>query len=120
MSHDTDVIFKATTLRPVIQEAIDNHCQLLLVKDDGLYFMSEDGSLSPETKRRQVAYAEGFNPAIVAFDDWYDRLREICGGDDFGEVISPDDAVMQAVLKYHANLRVSFTETSLTITAVTL
>lgn len=117
MSHNNNdnVIFKATDLLPVIQEAIVHQCSLLLVKDHGLYIMSEKGPLDPVTKRRQVAYAEGFNPDVAEFDDWYDRLHDICGGDDFTEIFSPEDSMMQAVIKHNINIRISFTERSFSI-----
>lgn len=118
MSPDNYAVFHAQDLCPVIQEALDNHCSLLLVKDHGLYFMSEEGPINPETKRRLVAYADGFDPDTVEFDDWYDRLRELCGGDDFAETISPEDTVMQAVLRFHASLNVSFTETAFRLVSV--
>jgi hypothetical protein len=66
---------------------------LLFVHDQGVYVMSngvprdfknpakpDDGSY--------VAYAEGCNPAIGTFDEWYGMSRELVGGDDFAEVIS--------------------------------
>jgi hypothetical protein len=118
MPHNNVVIFNAADLRPVIQEALDNRCQLLLVKDQGLYFMSEEGPINPQTKRRLVAYADGLNPDTAEFDDWYDRLRGICGGDDFAETISPQDTVIQAVLRYHTRLHVSFTKTTFRMVSV--
>jgi hypothetical protein len=118
MSHDNHVVFHFQDLRPVIQEALDNQCQLLLVKDHGLYFMSEKGPMSPQTKRRLVAYAGGFNPDTVEFDDWYDRLREICGGDDFSETISVTSSPFQDVLRHQMDLEVAFTPTQYEMCAI--
>lgn len=113
------VIFKSTDLISVIQEAKDNHCQVLLVKDHGLYMMSEKGALNQDTGRRRVAYAEGFNPDIVDFDGWYDKLHDICGGDDFAEYINQDDPAFNLVFRYQFNLRVDITETTFQLHPVT-
>lgn len=118
MSDMNSVIFKAAALRPVIQEAIQNQCPLLLVKDSGLYFMAEKGELNPDTGRRLVAYADGFDPDKTDFDHWYPSLRAICGGDDFAETIESDTSLMQLVLNMHVNIRVAFTAHSLTIVPV--
>lgn len=54
-----------------------------LAKDQGLYLCGnpvkhEDGSYTNE-----VVYASGCNPDTD--DDWYERARDLVGGDDFGE-----------------------------------
>jgi hypothetical protein len=61
---------------------------LLFVHDSGVYLMS-NGTPRKET---EVAYAEGCNPSVGEFDDWYGKSRELVGGDDFVEVlcIGPD------------------------------
>lgn len=115
MSVIQSVVFKAAALIPILQEASRNQCPLLLVKDSGLYLMAEQGERVPETGRRQVAYAEGFDPDNVAFDDWYDALRDICGGDDFAETLSADSAVFQRVLSHNVDIRIEFTQTTLTV-----
>ena len=115
MSENNSVMFHAAELAPVILEAHRNQCPLLLVKDNGLYFMAEKGELNPDTGRRLVAYAEGFDPDKADFDDWYDTLRDICGGDDFAETIESDTPLMNLVLNMHVNIRVEFTEQTLAI-----
>ena len=35
------VRFKGTELRPVLTEAVTNQCRVLLVKDQGVYFLAE-------------------------------------------------------------------------------
>ena len=118
MSDMNSVIFTAAALRPVIQEARHHQCPLMLVKDSGLYFMAEKGDLNPDSGRRLVAYAEGFDPDKADFDEWYDTLRAICGGDDFAETIDSGTSLMSLVLDMDVNLRVEFTEHSFTIAAV--
>ncbi|EGT5656564.1 DUF3085 domain-containing protein [Citrobacter braakii] len=110
--HSGSVVFKAETLTPVILEARENRCPVLLVKDHGLYMMSEDGGFDPETQKRlTLSYAEGFDPDRVEFDDWYEDLREICGGDDFCETIASDNAAFSDVIDNNRDLRVAFTPT---------
>jgi len=118
MTYGGSVIFKSADLISVIQEAKDNHCQVLLVKDHGLYMMSVKGELNQDTRRRRVAYAEGFNPDIVDTDDWYDKLHDICGGDDFVEYIASDDPVFNLVFRHQFNLRIDITETTFKLVPV--
>lgn len=51
------------------------------VKDQGVYLMS---GTYPDNK---VCYANGMNPHVDDFDDWWDAARAICGGDDFVEAL---------------------------------
>lgn len=112
------VHFNAKTLIPVIQEAIKNKCAIFLVKDHGLYMMSEHGTQDPETgKILTLSYADGFNPDLAG-DEWYDKLRQICGGDDFCERLSPTDEVFQCILHQKTNLSITFTDTQLRLRAV--
>lgn len=48
--------FSAKDLKPVLLEARKNHCGVVLVKDHGVYIMSETGELTP--RGRKVAYAK--------------------------------------------------------------
>lgn len=61
---------------------------LLLVHDQGVYLMSNGTPREVDA----IAYAEGCDPKIGEFDDWYGKSRELVGGDDFVEVlrIEPD------------------------------
>ncbi|EGT7777679.1 DUF3085 domain-containing protein, partial [Salmonella enterica] len=51
------LIFNAKALKPVLLEARQNHCGVMLVKDNGVYIMSETGELTP--RGRKVAWAKG-------------------------------------------------------------
>jgi len=55
----------------------------------------------PFLKYRYVIYAKGFNPNEVAFEDWYDKLHKICGGDDFVELL--DYNMIQIIKKADAH-----------------
>ena len=61
---------------------------LWFVKDEGAYLMAntryEDGS-SP-INSGEIEYAHGLGPDVS-----YERVRTVCGGDDFCEVLYVDD-----------------------------
>ncbi|EBP4342197.1 DUF3085 domain-containing protein [Salmonella enterica] len=119
MKDARSVIFKAETLIPVIQEAMNNKCAVFIVKDHGLYMMSEQGEFDQNTgKRLTLSYAEGFNPDLIGFDDWYYELKEVCGGDDFCETLPVTDSVLQEVIRHNADLKISFTPTQFRYRAV--
>lgn len=62
---------------------------VILVHDDGVYLMSNgtprDIEDPAEGVRSFCAYAKDCNPHKDA--DWWDRSRELVGGDDFSEVL---------------------------------
>ena len=60
---------------------------LLLVGDQGVYFMSNAKLDLPKGQRHDVAYAVEANPNEVPFDDWWDAKNRSFGGDDGVEVI---------------------------------
>jgi len=67
--------------------------ELVLVKDEGVYIMSASkGCYNEEKKMQYVIYAEGHDPEIDDFDDWW------VGGDDFGIQI-PAEWVKNAIGK---------------------
>lgn len=61
---------------------------IIMVKDEGVYLMPT--MVLPEgktpTSEKLVFYAEGCNPDKD--EDWYQTSRALCGGDDFGQLIS--------------------------------
>ena len=70
---------------------------MLFVHDQGVYIMSNGVPRDAKDPAKPssgsyVAYAEGCNPGIGTFDEWYGLSRELVGGDDFVEVleIKPD------------------------------
>jgi len=59
------VRFKGPTLRAVLVEALVNECRVILVKDQGVYFMAEHGEQWPNGRQKRLAYAFGCNPDTI-------------------------------------------------------
>jgi hypothetical protein len=66
---------------------------LLFVHDQGVYLMSNGipQLRTEDDKSNHVIYAEGCDPNIGEFDDWYGMSRELVGGDDFVEILPIHD-----------------------------
>ena len=109
------VRFKGTELRPVLAEAAANQCRVILVKDQGVYFMAERGERQPDGRRKTIAYAVGCNPHVDAFDDWWELTRAEFGGDDFGEFFDLQERVFTRILHSEDDLEVSATATHLSM-----
>jgi len=105
--------FKNADIRPVLAEAQSNQCSLLLVKDQGVYFMSERGERRPDKRRKLIAYAVGCNPDVDPFESWWDLGRDELGGDDFAETFSPKGRVFQHILNSNDDLKLSANPTTL-------
>ncbi|NMG56325.1 DUF3085 domain-containing protein [Aromatoleum aromaticum] len=112
------VRFKGTELRPVLLEAVVNQCHVVLVKDQGVYFLAERGEHRPDGRQKLIAYAIGCNPDVDAFDDWWELARAEFGGDDFGEFFDPRKGVFALVLHSANDIEVSATATHLSLGAV--
>ena len=41
------LLFKGRDLKPVLTEAVANQCHIVLVKDQGVYWLAEDGERLP-------------------------------------------------------------------------
>jgi len=108
--------FRAKTLHPVLDEALTNQCNVILVKDHGVYFMSDVGATNDDGKRVALAYADGCNPDVDSFDDWWTLSRKECGGDDFGENFDANDPIFWKLLSSNADLLVKFTERHIFLT----
>ncbi len=111
--------FKGSDLRPVLAEAAVNQCRIILVKDQGVYFLAERGERRLDGRHKLIAYAVGCNPDIDTFDDWWELARAEFGGDDFGEFFDPHDGVFPLILNGEGDLEVSATATHLSLQAVT-
>lgn len=92
---------------------------LLLVKDDGIYLMSNgtphQESFPEEKTKVHVVYAHTFGPLQGDLDSrsaQYDRIREAVGGDDFAEFV-PLSAV--SGIGEDQQLEISLTPTSIKI-----
>ena len=110
--------FTATDLRPVLLEARERQCFVLLVKDHGVYVMAEHGESAPSGHRRHVAYALECNPNTDAFDTWYDRARNELGGDDFAESFDANDTLFSRVLDDGYDLTIRATASHLLLQVV--
>lgn len=107
----TRLVFDANALRPLWHHAKEATAHresmseqtgpaLLLVKDEGIYLMSNglpilatqkpapNGSGMMECS--QVAYAKGFDPYAEDRMDVWDRARDAVGGDDFSEPLGAE------------------------------
>jgi hypothetical protein len=100
-------------LARIVSHAETSGSPVLIVKDQGLYIMTR-GLREEGGKQAVVAYAKGCDPSEGGFE-WYERARNIAGGDDFGEEI-PASNVAPLIREKHG-LRVTFSETHLTIKA---
>ncbi len=113
------LFFKQADLLPVLKEAVSHQCKLILVKDHGVYFISEEGEMTADSKsKKHIAYAQGCNPEIDSFDDWWERGIGEMGGDDCAEYLSPNDDVFQLVLGGGYDLNVSVSEVAIELAAV--
>lgn len=109
--------FNGTDLRPVLTEAAANKCRVILVKDHGVYFLSERGERTPEGLQKLLAYAIGCNPDVDPFDDWWELSRTELGGDDFAEYFALQ-GVFAHILNSEDDLELSATPTQLSLHAV--
>lgn len=108
------VRFKSKDLRPVIDCAMTRQCRLVLVKNYGVYFMSE-GDEGSGIVAEPIAYAVGFNPAVTPSEVWCPRADKELGGDDFCEYFDPKDDVFACVLAEGFDLIVSASGKSLSL-----
>jgi Protein of unknown function (DUF3085) len=110
--------FKNAALRPVLVEAVTNQCQIVLVKDQGVYFLAERGERQPNGHQKLIAYAVGCNPGVDPFETWWERGRIELGGDDFVEYFDPRDAVFTRIQSSQDDLELSATETHLSLRTI--
>ncbi|MFP3562943.1 DUF3085 domain-containing protein [Paraburkholderia sp. SIMBA_030] len=110
--------FLASDLRPVLVEARLHACHVLLVKDHGVYLMSEKGNATGNGPPRLIAYAVECNPDTVPFDEWWDRARAEFGGDDFAEYFDHDAAIFDRVIDDGWNLEIRADARQLYVDAV--
>jgi len=76
------------------------HPQLVLVKDEGIYILSNGApvQMEPEGNKRLVCYAKGYDPTRADRMDVWDRARDAVGGDDFAEYLTLSPAQLAAIL----------------------
>lgn len=91
---------------------------VLLVHDQGLYLMCRGLAAAEGRPNRLCAYALGCDPSDPSGPDamgWYDRARDIAGGDDFAEEID-DASVLSKLISEGDGLKIEMTESHLTVT----
>ena len=110
--------FKGSDLRPVLAEAVANQCRVVLAKDQGVYFLAEQGERRPDGRVKLLAYAVGCNPDTDPFDGWWELARAELGGDDFGEFFDPKEGVFARILRGMGDLMLSATTTHLSLEVV--
>jgi len=108
--------FKAKDLLPVLQEALANRCDILFVKDDGVYIFS-DKCERDGPNPRHIAYAVGCNPRTDDFESWWALAHSELGGDDFGEHFNPNESIFQQIIRLKYDLTITATSTELTLEA---
>ena len=113
------MLFKGCDLKPVLAEAIANQCHVILVKDQGVYWLADHGESQPDGRQKLIAYAAGCNPDIDTFDSWWQLARNEFGGDDFGENLDPNTKVFTRILNSKDDLIITATATHLKLQAVT-
>ncbi|OEC52709.1 hypothetical protein A7K61_22840 [Pseudomonas sp. AP42] len=110
--------FTGSALHAVLAEAGINGCRVMLVKDHGVYLMSEIGETKPDGGGRQhVVYAAGCDPNVDDFDSWWNRAQDELGGDDFAEYFDIDDPVLASLRRTAGSLMVEATSTHLYLAA---
>ncbi|AZF53224.1 hypothetical protein C4J85_2739 [Pseudomonas sp. R4-34-07] len=113
------LFFKGSDLKPVLVEAIANQCCIILVKDQGVYWLAERGERQADGRQKVIAYAVGCNPDIDAFDDWWALARNELGGDDFREYFDPQWGAFTRILNGKDDLELTATATRLMLWSVT-
>lgn len=86
---------------------------LMLVGDQGVYFMSNAKDDRPVGVKRDVAYALEINPTKVAFDDWWDAKNHSFGGDDGVEFVTIETIEAWLAGQSGKHLRLELTPTSM-------
>lgn len=86
---------------------------LWLVKDDGIYVMSNGFPADAEGERNYVVYAEGFDPRSNP-NVWED-CRDAVGGDDFCEVIPLYSLLLEDILRHKADLLITVSTSELRV-----
>ncbi len=105
--------FAGIELRAVLSEALANDCRIILVKDHGVYLMSEVGETTPNGSRKVLVYAIGCNPDLDEFEQWWNVAISELGGDDFSEYLDVNDGLLTELLETGDDLIIRATDTHL-------
>ena len=105
--------FAGVELRAVLSEALANDCRIILVKDHGVYLMSEVGETNTDGGREVLVYAIGCNPDLDEFEQWWNVAISELGGDDFSEYLDVNDGLLTELLETGDDLIIRATDTHL-------
>ncbi|PMX20952.1 hypothetical protein C1Y26_21980 [Pseudomonas sp. MPR-R2A7] len=105
--------FAGVELRAVLSEALANDCRIILVKDHGVYLMSEVGETNTDGGRKVLVYAIGCNPDLDEFEQWWNVAISELGGDDFSEYLDVNDGLLTELLETGDDLIIRATDTHL-------
>jgi hypothetical protein len=72
--------FKKDEVQKVLNGMSHTGAKLMLVGSDGVFFMSN--RLVDDPACIEQAFAEGCNPSVDEFEDWWELKRRTWGGDD--------------------------------------
>lgn len=90
--------FAGVELRAVLSEAPANDCRIILVKDHGVYLMSEVGETDTDGGGKVLVYAISCNPDLDEFEQWWNVAISELGGDDFSEYLDVNDGLLTELL----------------------
>lgn len=97
--------------------------KLLFVHDQGVYIMSNgiprdiiyvNNDTAGGEERNYISYAEGCDPRVGTFDEWYNMSRDLVGGDDFVELINLDQDFLEKCRDYE-ELHVDLSPTQMAV-----
>ncbi|CAI1201167.1 Protein of uncharacterised function (DUF3085) [Serratia quinivorans] len=108
------ICFKGKKTLDVITHAREQGCDLLLVKDEGVYLMAA----ARANGKRLLAYAEGLDPTTRDSGDVFDDACRLCGGDDFMERIPSGDSTFDHLLEKQGHLEFLITPTEFCMESV--
>ncbi|EDS2151320.1 DUF3085 domain-containing protein [Salmonella enterica] len=114
MTMQSEFLFTDPMLNVVIAEIKRFNCPLLFVKDHGVYVMAAKGEKNSKGKRN-VCYANGFNPDTTDFDELWDRMEATCGGDDFCETLAFDTRSIELLSRAKPYLRIMVSDSMLEV-----
>ncbi|HBM3184912.1 TPA: DUF3085 domain-containing protein [Klebsiella oxytoca] len=94
--------FNSRALKGVLKEAAGNGRRLQLIRDRGIYLVTENGRLR-HGQPRYVAYAEGCDPQKDA--DWQKMTEYLAGPDTFTDLPQLSEAIRVRIMASEAQLR---------------
>lgn len=106
--------FKKEEVMRVILGMPNQQAKLMLVGSDGVYFMCDSTTSTDRLNNVSVfgqAFAEGCNPSVDKFDDWWELKRATWGGDDGADNVDAIE-ILTILHQCRTHLIVAFKEDS--------